>query len=111
MCLIRFRSLELLAILIYLILSFNKVTDPIYLFNSKKLLINRIKNMTFLAASHAAIYSALVNNKTTHCCRFKFHEMGEPYIINTYPIIDFLITGLPSQLESTYLCSPRSLFR
>jgi hypothetical protein len=66
MCLIRFRSLELLAILMPLILSFNKVTDLICSFNGKKLLTNRIKNRAFLAASHAAMYSALINNRATH---------------------------------------------
>jgi hypothetical protein len=95
MYLVRFRSSGLLAILIHPILSSNKVTDPIYSFNSKKLLANRIRNMAFLAASHAAIYSVLINNRATHYWRFKFHEMGEPYIMNTYPVIDLLVTELP----------------
>jgi hypothetical protein len=93
MCLVRFRFSELLAILMHLILSSNKVIAPICLSDGKKLLTNRIKNMASLAASHATIYSALVDNRATHYCRFKLYEMGEPYIINTYPIIDFLVTG------------------
>jgi hypothetical protein len=79
---------------IYPMLSSNKIITPIYSFNSKKLLTNRIKNMISLTASHAAIYSVLVNNKATHYCRFEFHKTGEPYIMNIYPIIDFLVTGL-----------------
>jgi hypothetical protein len=93
MCLIRFRSLELLAILIYLILSSNKITIPIYLSDSKKLLTNRIKNIVSLAASHATIYSISVNDRATHYYRFEFYKTGELYIINTYPIINLLITG------------------
>jgi hypothetical protein len=50
----------------HLILFFNKITDPICSFNGKKLLKNRIKNIAFLAVSHAAMYSALVNNRATH---------------------------------------------
>jgi hypothetical protein len=50
----------------HLMLSSNKVTDPIYLFDGKKLLTNRIKNISFLTVSHAAIYSALIDNKATH---------------------------------------------
>jgi hypothetical protein len=75
-------------------LSFNRVTAPIYSFNSKKLLTNRIRNMASLAVSHVAIYSALVNNRTTHYWRFKFYEIGKPYIINTYPIVNLLVTEL-----------------
>jgi hypothetical protein len=67
MCLIRFRFSELLAILIHSMLFSNKVTDPIYLSNNKKLLTNRIKNMASLAASHATMYSVSVNNRATHC--------------------------------------------
>jgi hypothetical protein len=67
MCLIRFRFLGLLATLMHLILFFNRITDPIYLSNGKKLLTNRIKNMTFLAASHATIYSISIDNRATHC--------------------------------------------
>jgi hypothetical protein len=92
MYLIRFRSSGLLATLIYLILSFNRITAPIYLSDGKKLLTNRIKNMTFLAASHAVMYFALIDNKATHYWRFEFHEIGESYIINTYPIINLLVT-------------------
>jgi hypothetical protein len=94
MCLIRFRSLELLATLMHPMLSFNKVTAPICLFDSKKLLTNRIRNMAFLATSHAAMYSVLVDDRATHYCYFKFYKTGEPYIINIYPIIDLLVTGL-----------------
>jgi hypothetical protein len=47
-------------------LSFNKITDPIYSSDGKKLLANRIRNMASLAISHAAIYSALVDNRATH---------------------------------------------
>jgi hypothetical protein len=61
--LVRFRSLGLLATLIHSMLSFNRVTDPICLSDGKKLLTNRIKNMAFLAASHAAMYSALINDR------------------------------------------------
>jgi hypothetical protein len=92
MCLVRFRSSELLVTLMHLILSFNKVTVPICLSNNKKLLTNRIKNMAFLAASHAIIYSVLVNNKATHYYRFEFYKTGEPYIMNIYPVVNFLIT-------------------
>src|ERR1700692_1790498 len=95
MCLIRFQSSKLLAILIYPMLSSNKITDPIYSFNGKKLLTNRIKNIASLAASHAAIYSASIDNRATHYYRFKLHKIGESYIINTYPIVNFLITGSP----------------
>jgi hypothetical protein len=111
MYLIRFRSLGLLAILIYSILSSNKVTTPIYLSDGKKLLTNRIKNMASLAVSHAAMYSVSINDKATHYCRFKFHKMGEPYIINTYPVINLLIIRSFPQSESTYSYSPRSPFR
>ena len=93
MCLIRFRSLGLLAILMHPMLSFNRITDPIYLSDSKKLLTNRIKNMASLAVSHAAIYSASVNDKATHYCRFELYETGESYIINIYPVINLLVTG------------------
>jgi hypothetical protein len=106
MYLIRFQSSKLLAILIHPMLFSNKVTDPIYFFTGKKLLTNRIKNMASLATLHAAMYSASVNNKTTHYYRFKFYEMGEPYIINIYPVINFLIIGLPSQSKSTYSYNP-----
>jgi hypothetical protein len=92
MCLIRFRSLGLLAILMHPILSFNKVIVPICLSDSKKLLTNRIKNMASLAASHAAMYSVLIDNRATHCYRFELHETGEPYIMNTYPIVNLLVT-------------------
>jgi hypothetical protein len=78
----------------HLMLSFNKVTAPIYLSDGKKLLTNRIRNIASLAASHAAIYSALVDDRATHYCRFKLHKTGEPYIINTYPIINLLVTRL-----------------
>jgi hypothetical protein len=111
MCLIRFRSSELLTILMHLILSSNKVTAPIYSSNDKKLLTNRIKNMTFLAISHTAIYFISINDRATYYCRFKFYKTGEPYIINIYLIINLLIIRLPSQLESTYLCNSRSPFR
>jgi hypothetical protein len=111
MYLIRFRSSGLLATLMYLILSSNKVTAPIYLSNGKKLLTNRIKNMTSLTASHVTIYSALIDDRATYYYRFKFHETGEPYIINTYPIVNLLVIRLSFQSESTYLCSPRSPFR
>jgi hypothetical protein len=94
MCLIRFRSLGLLAILMHPMLSFNRITDPIYLSDSKKLLTNRIKNMASLAVSHAAIYSASVNNRATHYWRFKLYKIGESYIINTYSIVNLLVTGL-----------------
>jgi hypothetical protein len=57
-------------------------------------LTNRIKNMASLTASHAAMYSALINNRATHYYRFKLYETGEPYIMNTYPIINLLITRL-----------------
>ena len=77
----------------HLKLSSNKITAPICLSDGKKLLTNRIRNMAFLTTSHAAIYFALVDNRATHYCRFKLHETGESYIINTYPIIDFLVTG------------------
>jgi hypothetical protein len=93
MYLIRFRFSELLATLIHLILSFNKVITPIYSSTNKKLLTNRIKNITSLAISHAAMYSVLVDNRATHYCRFKLYKMGEPYIINTYPVINLLVTG------------------
>jgi hypothetical protein len=94
MYLVRFRSSELLVILMHPMLSSNKVTAPICSSNGKKLLTNCIRNMASLAASHAAIYSASIDNRATHYCRFKLHEMGEPYIINIYPIIDLLVTGL-----------------
>jgi hypothetical protein len=94
MCLIRFRSLGLLVILMHLILSSNKVIIPIYSFNGKKLLTNRIKNMAFLAISHAAMYSISINNRTTHYYRFKLYKTGEPYIINIYPIINLLVIRL-----------------
>jgi hypothetical protein len=78
------------------ILFFNKVTALICLSDGKKLLTNRIKNIIFLAVSHAAMYSALIDNRATHCCRFEFHKTGESYIINIYPVIDLLVTGLLS---------------
>jgi hypothetical protein len=77
-------------------LSFNKVIAPICSSNGKKLLTNRIKNMASLAASHAAMYSALVNDRATYYCRFKFYKTGEPYIINTYLVINLLIIRLSS---------------
>jgi hypothetical protein len=80
----------------HLMLFFNKVTAPICSFNGKKLLTNRIKNMIPLAASHAAMYSASVNNRATHYCRFKLYKTGEPYIMNIYPVVDFLVTELSS---------------
>jgi hypothetical protein len=92
MYLVRFRSLGLLAILIHLILSSNKVIAFICSSNGKKLLTNRIKNMAFLAASHAAMYSALVDNRATYYCRFELYETGESYIMNIYPIINLLVT-------------------
>jgi hypothetical protein len=76
------------------ILSFNKVIAPICLPDNKKLLTNRIKNMASLAASHAAIYSALVDNRATHYYRFELYKMGESYIINTYFIINLLVIRL-----------------
>jgi hypothetical protein len=75
-------------------LFFNKIIDPIYSSAGKKLLTNRIRNMAFLAASHAAMYSILVDDRATHYCRFKLYETGESYIINTYPIVNLLVTGL-----------------
>ena len=63
---VRFRSSGLLATLIHLMLSFNKVIDPICSFDGKKLLTNRIKNIVSLAASHAAMYSVLVDNRATY---------------------------------------------
>jgi hypothetical protein len=96
MYLVRLRSSGLLTILIHLMLSFNKVTAFIYFFTNKKLLTNRIKNMASLAASHAVIYSALIDNKATHYCRFKLYKMGELYIINIYLVINLLVTGLSS---------------
>jgi hypothetical protein len=50
----------------YLMLFSNRVTDPICLFNGKKLFTNRIRNMAFLAILHAAMYSVLVNNRATY---------------------------------------------
>ena len=111
MCLVRFRFSGLLAILIHPILSLNKVTAPIYLSDGKKLLTNRIRNMASLAASHAAMYSALVNNRATHYCRFKLYKTGEPYIMNTYPVINLLVTRSSPQSESIYPYNPRSPFR
>ena len=111
MCLIRFRSLELLATLMHPMLFFNKVTAPICSSDGKKLLTNRIRNMASLAASHAAMYSASVDDRATHYCRFKLYKTGEPYIMNTYPVVNLLVTGLPPQSEFIYLCSPRSPFR
>ena len=78
----------------HLMLSSNRVTDPICLFDGKKLLTNRIRNIVFLAASHAAMYSVLVNNKATYCWRFKLYKMGESYIINIYSVVNLLVTGL-----------------
>jgi hypothetical protein len=78
----------------YPMLSSNKVIAPIYSSDGKKLLTNRIRNMASLAASHATMYSALINNRATHCYRFKLYETGEPYIINIYPIVDLLVIGL-----------------
>jgi hypothetical protein len=95
----------------YLMLFSNKITAPICLSNGKKLLTNRIRNMASLAASHAAMYSASVNNRATHYYRFELYETGELYIMNTYPVINLLVIRLPSQLESTYLCNSRSPFR
>jgi hypothetical protein len=95
----------------YLMLSFSKVIAPICLSDGKKLLTNRIRNIAFLAASHAAMYSALVDNKATHCCRFELYETGESYIMNIYSVVNLLVIRLPSQSESTYLCSSRSPFR
>src|SRR5271169_6328816 len=111
MCLVRFRSSGLLATLMHPMLSSNKVTAPICSSDGKKLLTNRIRNIASLAASHAAMYSASVDDRATHCCRFELHETGEPYIMNTYPVVDLLVTGSPPQSESTYPCSPRSPFR
>jgi hypothetical protein len=64
--LVRFRSLELLAILMHPMLSFNRVIASICLFDGKKLLTNRIRNMASLAISHAIMYSASVNDRATH---------------------------------------------
>ena len=75
-------------------LFFNRVIDFICLFDGKKLLTNRIRNMASLAVSHAVMYSALVDDKATYCWRFELYEMGEPYIMNTYPVVDLLVTGL-----------------
>jgi hypothetical protein len=50
--------------------------------------------MASLAASHVTMYSALVDNRATHYCRFKLYKTGEPYIINTYPVVNFLIIRL-----------------
>jgi hypothetical protein len=44
------------------ILSFNKVIAPICSSDGKKLLTNRIRNMASLTTSHAAMYSALVDD-------------------------------------------------
>ena len=66
MCLVRFRFLGLLTILMHLMLFSNRVIDPIYLFDGKKLLTNRIRNMASLTASHAAMYSASVDDRATH---------------------------------------------
>jgi hypothetical protein len=95
MYLIRFRSSELLTILMHPILSSNKITTPICSSNGKKLLTNRIKNIASLAISHAAMYSVLINDRATHYYRFKLHETGEPYIINTYLVVNLLVTRLP----------------
>jgi hypothetical protein len=94
MCLVRFRSLGLLATLIHSMLFFNKVTASICLSDGKKLLTNCIRNMASLAVSHAAIYSALVDDRATYYYRFELYETGEPYIMNIYPIINLLVTGL-----------------
>jgi hypothetical protein len=77
-------------------LSSDRVIDPICLFNGKKLLTNRIKNIASLAVSHAVIYSVLINDKTTHYWRFKFYNMGESYIINIYPVVNLLVIRSPS---------------
>jgi hypothetical protein len=95
----------------YPMLSSNKIIAPICSFNGKKLLTNRIKNMASLTASHVAMYSALIDDRATHCYRFKLHETGEPYIMNIYPIVDLLVTRSPPQSESIYSCSPRFPFR
>src|SRR5258705_10434696 len=108
MCFVRFRSLGLLATLIHPILSSNKVTDPIYLSDGKKLLTNRIRNMASLAASYVTMYSASVNNRATYCWRFKLYKMGELYIMNIYLVVDFLVIGSFPQSESIYLCRPYS---
>jgi hypothetical protein len=73
----------------------NKITAPICSSDGKKLLTNRIKNMVFLAASHAAMYFVLIDNRATHCYRFEFYKTGELYIMNTYPVVDLLVTRLP----------------
>jgi hypothetical protein len=80
----------------YPILSFNKVIAPICSSNGKKLLTNRIKNMASLAALHATMYFASVDNRATHYYRFELYKTGEPYIMNTYPVINLLITKSPS---------------
>jgi hypothetical protein len=95
----------------HLMLFSNRITDPIYSSNNKKLLTNRIKNMASLAASHAAMYFILINDRATHYWRFKLYKIGEPYIMNTYPIINLLIIKSPSQSESIYPYNPRSPFR
>jgi hypothetical protein len=94
MYLVRFRSSGLLATLMHPMLFFNKVTATICSFNGKKLLTNRIRNIAFLVISHAAMYSALVDNRATHYWRFKLYEMGESYIINTYPVVNLLVIRL-----------------
>jgi hypothetical protein len=52
--------------------------------------------MAFLAVSHAAMYSTLVDNRATHYCRFELYETGELYIINIYPVVNLLVTELSS---------------
>jgi hypothetical protein len=51
----------------YLMLFFNKVIALICFFAGKKLLTNRIRNIASLAASHAVMYSASVDNRATYC--------------------------------------------
>jgi hypothetical protein len=71
-----------------------RIVGHFNLFDGKKLLTNRIRNMAFLAVSHTAMYFALVDDRATHYCRFELYETGEPYIMNTYPVINLLVTGL-----------------
>jgi hypothetical protein len=94
-----------------LILFFNKVIASICSSDGKKLLTNRIRNMASLAASHAAMYSVSVNDRATYCYRFELYETGESYIMNIYPVINFLIIRLSFQSESIYLCNSRSPFQ
>ena len=59
----------------------------------------RVHDISF-AHCASATYSDSADDSFTRVWRFDFHEIGTPLILNSYPVVDLLVSVQPAQLAS-----------